>query len=204
MSETTEQRKRAAKVCTACGETKPLDQFYRDASRGDGLDNRCRTCRGNQNRRWREEDPERTSNILRVHRERLRKAVFDHYGRTCACPGCNATTNLTIDHVNGDGRAHRDGLFAGHGRAASSEMYRWLVKNGFPDGFQTLCGPCNASKAVTEACRLDHAGVAATAGSGRRKRGKMTGQALENVRLGQQRRREREQAEREAREAGAA
>lgn len=35
-------------------------------------------------------------------------------------------------------------------------MYRWLIKNGFPEGFQTLCWPCNRSKGNRQVCQLDH------------------------------------------------
>jgi len=36
------------------------------------------------------------------------------------------------------------------------ETPRWLVKNGFPEGFQTLCRPCNVSKKRGTRCRLKH------------------------------------------------
>ena len=79
--------------------------------------------------------------------------MLDHYGRSCAC--CGSAEDLGIDHVNGGGNAHRIALF---GRAAeSTKMYRWLIRNGFPAGYQILCGPCNSSKAGGAACRLDHA-----------------------------------------------
>ena len=87
-------------------------------------------------------------------RVRKREAVFDHYGRVCAC--CGSTENLTVDHVNGDGSAHRAKI--GHG---SARLYRWLVVNGFPDGFQILCAPCNVSKGRRKSCRIDHAKAAA-------------------------------------------
>jgi len=85
---------------------------------------------------------------------RKREAVFDHYGRACAC--CGATGNLTVDHVDGNGNAHRAKI--GYG---SARLYRWLVSNGFPDGFQILCGPCNVSKGCRKSCRIDHATAAA-------------------------------------------
>ncbi len=100
-------------------------------------------------RRRRHEDPERARAIQRRSDARVRQAVFDRYGWTCAC--CGATENLTIDHINGDGKEHRaaDGLGKG-----SHKFYRWLVANNFPEGFQTLCGVCNRSKFTGERCRL--------------------------------------------------
>ena len=78
---------------------------------------------------------------------RARDQVLDHYGRVCVC--CGATRGLTIDHVNGDGKAHREEL--------KGDLYRWLVQEGFPRGFQVLCTPCNSSKGAGLACRMHDA-----------------------------------------------
>jgi hypothetical protein len=45
---------------------------------------------------------------------------------------------LTIDHVKNDGSQHRKEL--------TSNIYKWIVKNKFPGGFQTLCWNCNWEK----------------------------------------------------------
>jgi hypothetical protein len=108
-------------------------------------------------RRWAQANPEKTGKIERRYRDKFRDQVLDHYGRECACAGCGATGNLQIDHVNGNGRAHRLELF---GRNSESHlMYRWLIKQGFPPGFQVLCQPCNSSKRDGVACHLDHSGT---------------------------------------------
>ena len=83
----------------------------------------------------------------RARRERDRIAVFGHYGRACAC--CRATDELTIDHIGGGGKTHRQRL-----RVRSSGFYRWLVRHGFPEGYQTLCRLCNQSKGDGPACRI--------------------------------------------------
>ena len=104
-------------------------------------------------------DPERAAIRHREWFGALRTAVFGHYGKSCAC--CGATERLSIDHVDGDGAEHRDGLF-GHrprwnGRTASTaSFYRWLVANDFPPGFQTLCRRCNLSKSRGGACQIRH------------------------------------------------
>lgn len=84
-----------------------------------------------------------------------RETVFDHYGRSCAC--CGAIERLTIDHVCGDGQQHREQI----GATNSAGLYRWLIANGFPQGFQTLCAPCNGSKGTGLTCRLSHCAVTA-------------------------------------------
>jgi hypothetical protein len=77
--------------------------------------------------------------------------VLDHYGRVCAC--CGSTDRLNIDHVTGGGRAHRAQL------GSSYALYRWLIDNNFPPGFQTLCLPCNVSKKDGDRCRIDHSAI---------------------------------------------
>ena len=102
-------------------------------------------------RAWLAEHPEKRGEYRRRVYANARAAVFDRYGRVCACPGCGATERLTIDHVNGDGRAHRAKVGRDPGK-----MYRWLIRHGFPEGFQTLCLRCNQSKGTGLRCRLDH------------------------------------------------
>ena len=83
---------------------------------------------------------------------RNKQRIFDHYGRACAC--CGSGERLTIDHIKGDGAEHRETMGLGSKGGASDKFYRWLIKNGFPEGFQTLCMPCNVSKAGSERCRM--------------------------------------------------
>ncbi len=101
-------------------------------------------------RRWREVNPGAMAEYSRRLRKIYRTAVFDHYGRSCTC--CGTTDNLTIDHINGDGKEHRKEI----GRGAIV-FHRWLIENDFPPGFQTMCSRCNTSKAKGDRCRLDHA-----------------------------------------------
>jgi hypothetical protein len=81
------------------------------------------------------------------YRERLRKQVFDHYGWTCVC--CNSVSCLSIDHINGDGAKHRAQIGSN-----SARLYRWLIANNYPPGFQVLCKPCNSSKGTSTQCIL--------------------------------------------------
>ncbi len=70
-----------------------------------------------------------------------REAILNHYGSACAY--CNESIKefLTIDHINNDGANHR--MISGSGY----NLYRWLRKNNYPAGFQTLCYGCNIVKA---------------------------------------------------------
>jgi len=59
---------------------------------------------------------------------RARDQVLDHYGRVCVC--CGATRGLTIDHVNGDGKAHRElkRLWLGLTRDQRVRFVAWMME----------------------------------------------------------------------------
>jgi hypothetical protein len=76
---------------------------------------------------------------------KTKKEVMSHYSSN-GVPHCNicGVTNLqylTIDHINGDGREHREknGL-------QGSKIYHWLRKNDYPTDFQVLCYNHNMAK----------------------------------------------------------
>jgi hypothetical protein len=73
----------------------------------------------------------------------MKNIVYDAYGGyKCACCGETEPLFLSIDHVNNDGAEHRRKL----GIKGGTEIYRWLIKNDFPDGFQVLCYNCQQGK----------------------------------------------------------
>lgn len=77
---------------------------------------------------------------MRDRRATAKVACFDHYGWACACCGEAEPAFLVMDHVDGGGNQHR--------RETSAQyIYLWLVRHGFPEGFQTLCHNCNFAKA---------------------------------------------------------
>jgi len=71
---------------------------------------------------------------------RLKGQVFEAYGNCCACCGEGNPGFLSVDHVNGGGRAHR--------KAAGSGTMVWLqiIKQGFPAEYQLLCFNCNLGR----------------------------------------------------------
>ena len=103
--------------------------------------------------RWYEANRESKLAKLYASYDELRIAVFGYYGTSCAC--CQSDKDLTIDHVNGTGRQHRIELY-GKAHHGGVHFYRWLANHGFPDGYQTLCRPCNSSKQRGDQCRLEH------------------------------------------------
>ncbi len=88
----------------------------------------------------------------RRERERLRTLVLGRYsdrGYRCVCCGESEQDFLTIDHMRGNAKNTQKTL--GTPRAGYP-LYRWLVRNGFPEGFQVLCMNCNVSKGKHGKC----------------------------------------------------
>jgi hypothetical protein len=54
----------------------------------------------------------------------------------CVCCGELRTLFLAIDHIDGGGAQHRKTMGA-------SNIYTWLKREGYPDGFRVLCHNCN-------------------------------------------------------------
>jgi len=128
------------RTCTGCGAFKSADDFGPDVSRW-GRTYRLPRCRDCANK-----SSTRTS-------QKLRAACLDHYGRVCACCGEDHLVFLTIDHIDNDGSAHRKEI-----GGAGALLYRWLIKEGFPSRFQTLCYNCNIAKYRLGEC--PHLGIA--------------------------------------------
>ncbi len=84
----------------------------------------------------------------RAYRQKLK--VLAHYGSggALACVNCGFgdIRALTIDHIGGNGNKHRkkEGVGSGAG------FYYWLIKNNYPEGYQTLCMNCQFIKKVEE------------------------------------------------------
>jgi len=85
------------------------------------------------------------SDSLKALRARYKAAVYTVYGPACACCGETEEAFLSVDHIEGGGNKHRREI-RNHNIAA------WLVKNGFPKGYQILCMNCNFAKGKLGKC----------------------------------------------------
>ena len=91
----------------------------------------------------------------RRRNQEIRKEVLTYYGNgKIACVKCGFVDEkaLSIDHINGGGNAHRRSL---GGWVIGVRFYRWLIQQGFPTGYQTLCMNCQFVKKVTEQRRYN-------------------------------------------------
>lgn len=77
---------------------------------------------------------------------RLKREVILGYGRKCSCCSEDCIGYLTLDHVNGGGRSHRQQLGSG------IMVYRWAKKNNYPNVLTVLCFNCNCAKGFSGEC----------------------------------------------------
>jgi hypothetical protein len=146
-----------SKKCPQCGISKDLSQY----SKGTCM---CKSCKSEKNKAHMKvirSNPEKLSRHRAVHnkwqqtskgkktlseyfkgyRRETKAIVIENYGGKCNCCGTTVLEFLTIDHINGGGRAHR--------KTISGHIYRWLINNNFPkDDYQLLCMNCNSAKGL--------------------------------------------------------
>lgn len=132
------------KKCTKCGELKTVSCFSKSKYYKDGFHIYCKPCRVKLNRENFLNHPETQRVYKRKWNASHKEKVFLHYGKgeiECAMCGFSDARALTIDHVEGGGNKHRK-------EVGSNYVYRWIVKNNFPSGFQILCMNCQFIKIV--------------------------------------------------------
>lgn len=88
-------------------------------------------------RAWNKANPEIVKNRARERLRKFKSMVFEHYGQQCVCCGVTEEAFLTIDHINKNGKEHREEV--GQGTA----FYRWIVKFNYPVDLRILCMNCN-------------------------------------------------------------
>ena len=82
--------------------------------------------------------------IVNRYRKNLKKRVLSYYGGgklACIKCGFSDIRALSIDHINGNGCKHRKKLLT-----SGKTFYRWLEKQDYPKGYQTLCMNCQFIK----------------------------------------------------------
>jgi hypothetical protein len=88
---------------------------------------------------YRDTHKESTKDRIKRYTLNLKSDVLSHYGNgKLVCTKCGYDKDisaLTIDHINGGGRKHRESL-------DTTKFYSWLKNNNYPKGFTTLCQNC--------------------------------------------------------------
>lgn len=94
-----------------------------------------------QHRVWNEKNPD-----FWIDRNRHnRMEVLLSYGGECACCGETRYEFLEIDHINKNGKEHREEM-------RGAKIHNWLIAHGYPEGFRVLCSNCNQSLAKYGYC----------------------------------------------------
>ncbi len=147
------------KKCIWCKKNKEDSEFGKSSIYKDGKNARCKVCENKRGKKRYWSNPEKGRKQARDNfikhrieytkknkeREQMYKdKVFNYYGGyVCKCCGETIKCFLTIDHINGGGSKHRK-----ENKGGGKFTYRWIVKNGFPEGFQVLCFNCNSGRAL--------------------------------------------------------
>ena len=124
---------KAAGLCPQCGKQPQAGMIM------------CTDC--NEKRlAWHERNRARSNASARALREKLWDRVLVAYGPYCSCCSEARREFLTVDHVNGGGRAERALL------RTTAMMLRKIIKDSFPPTIRILCMNCNLSYGVRGYC----------------------------------------------------
>ncbi len=134
------------KICNKCGNLKLIKDFYiiqRSNRKDITIPNKCKDCHN--------KDCKKYNDKRKLSDQKRRILVLIHYSEgklECKCCGEKNIEFLQLDHKNGDGAEHRKKL----GGCRGSSMYRWVIRNNYPNMFRVLCVNCNFSKGAYGYC----------------------------------------------------
>lgn len=141
------------KTCSICGEEKAARFWNRSRQSGDGLSSYCKACSGDKKKRERAAKQGYYRDEVAKTVESLRTRVLERYatGRiACARCGYHNRQALTVDAV---ARSHKN---------SGPTLWKWLIRNGYPGGFEVICMNCREIKrqdeklpqSLTTQCRI--------------------------------------------------
>lgn len=113
------------------------------------------------NKAWRDRNPDKVKKYFKDLGKTPRRRKYDrdrcqirnakvkwdvllHYGNglpACVLCGHSKITSLSIDHIDGDGKKHRESLGKNY-HMTGMAFYWWLKRNNYPEGFRVLCMNC--------------------------------------------------------------
>ncbi len=91
---------------------------------------------------WRQKHRVYMRDYVRKRTATMKEKVILHYGNdkmVCMKCGVSDIRALSIDHINA-------GEEKPSTRRSGTMFYRWLIKNNYPEGYQTLCMNCQFIK----------------------------------------------------------
>ena len=102
-------------------------------------DSRRRMASPKEQRRYYKENREKCLDYQKTYYLKLRTKLFDGYGNKCVCCGETEPLFLELDHVHGGGAKE-------YKATNPANVYRRLIKENFPAGYQLLCSNCNRGR----------------------------------------------------------
>ena len=124
--------------CKECNTILTDDNWYPSAKKKNWQI--CSKCAVKKGRYYFNRNYKRNRKQKNGYRHNLKKEVLTHYGNgvlSCVCCGFDDERALTVDHINGDGAIMRK-LYGHRG----VKLYFFLRRNGYPEGYRTLCLNC--------------------------------------------------------------
>lgn len=113
---------------------------------------------------WRKRNKEKFHTSQKRCYDKIRLECLQYYSGKdipeCRCCGETLLAFLQLDHINGDGAAHRREIGMRQGVEEQTHQVKiggnglpyWLKKHGYPEGFQVLCANCNLGKRIGKYC----------------------------------------------------
>lgn len=164
------------KICTKCGLTKPLSEFYKRARGGKKLkldgkpfyQSWCRAClvhnpykyyyeklsADERRKRWREDGKKRRKDnnevILKKELKRrvfLRVEALRHYATNRMHISCVCCGEDQLLFLSLDHKNNDGNKHRKLVGTGGSNLYAWLKRNNYPAIFQILCHNCNMGRA---------------------------------------------------------
>lgn len=147
--------------CSRCHTDKPKSAFYIDRkTRGkQHYQSYCKECRNVYQRAYWATVPRERRRAYRANQDiagqqarrrarywQLRLEMIAAYGGKCSCCGEPEPAFLTLEHLNGGGRAHMRRLHK------AGNIYKELKELGWPSVYTVLCFNCNSVKGSRGIC----------------------------------------------------
>ena len=129
------------KKCSKCKQIKPFLEFNENKPLKYGLHSWCRVCCKEDSKLRYIKNKEKINKRTKTNYINYRMTALLKYSNPpmCTCCGETQIKFLEIDHINGGGNEHRKTM-------EGTNIYLWLKKNNYPEGFQVLCSNCNMAK----------------------------------------------------------
>lgn len=131
------------KKCGRCQTEKPVEDFYKNRARHDGISNYCKKCEVAVSSPGRKTPEGRAR--ARARARARRQSLIAELGGACSCCGEDTYEFLQFDHINNDGADHRRKL--GKKALVTSDIRKMGLEH-----FQLLCANCNFAKGMHGKC----------------------------------------------------